>query len=333
MSAEGMVEEPRAELPDGPGYRLRALRESRELSLPRAAVMLHLDESTLEALESDDFDRLPDPVFVQGYLKNYARLLDTPAEPILDAYRRARPGADRPPLKVVRMKREVKSSHLLVRLVTWLIVLGLVSLLVIWWRGYLTWPITAGDRSSEPAAELPAEEEGALEPPEAVYQPPPELPTESGLLALPGTPAEDTGEAPDTVPETAPEGEQPLGESGAGEVAEVALTEAAVVEPAPVPAAEQPTVAQTEGPPAGGPVVEIRFSADCWTDIRDASGRFRLQGVLAGGETRRLEGEPPYRVVLGNADAVEITIDGAAYDLAPHVRANVARFTLDPASP
>ena len=66
MSAEGMVEEPRAELPDGPGYRLRALRESRELSLPRAAVMLHLDESTLEALESEirlRADRIPDSPF------------------------------------------------------------------------------------------------------------------------------------------------------------------------------------------------------------------------------------------------------------------------------
>ncbi len=323
-----MVEEPRAELPDGPGYRLRALRESRELSLPRAAVMMHLDESTLEALESDDFDRLPDPVFVQGYLKNYARLLDTPAEPILDAYRRARPGADRPPLKVVRMKREVKSSHLLVRLVTWLIVLALVSLLVIWWRGYLNWPIGAGDRSPEPAAEALAEDEGALEPPEAVYQPPAELPTESGLLALPGAPVEDTGAAPATAPEAAPEGEPALGEAGAQKAAEPALSE-----PAPPPAAEQPEAVATEAPPTGMPVVEISFSADCWTDIRDASGRFRLQGVLAGGETRRLEGAPPYRVVLGNADAVEITIDGAAYDLAPHVRANVARFTLDPASP
>ena len=36
-------------------------------------------------------------------------------------------------------------------LVDWLIVLGLVTLLVIWWRGYLTWPINAGDRSPEPA--------------------------------------------------------------------------------------------------------------------------------------------------------------------------------------
>ena len=35
-----------------------------------------LERTFIQALEEDDHDRLPGPVFVRGYLRNYARLLD-----------------------------------------------------------------------------------------------------------------------------------------------------------------------------------------------------------------------------------------------------------------
>ena len=321
-----MDEDPRSEVHDGPGRRLRALRQSRELSLPRAAVMLHLDEATLTALEEEDFDRLPGPVFVQGYLKNYARLLDTPAEPILDAYRRVRPDTERQTLRVVQVKHEVKSSHFIVRLVTWLIVLGLIFLLVTWWRGYLTWPVVA-EKPEAPESVLPGDEAG---PPTATFDNDPvTLPAESGSIALPA--ASSTGY---TEPEVAAETESGALENvpePAAFATEDAAQMAPLAEMAPVPVQSEPEPAA--GAEAAGRVVEIAFVEDCWTDIRDASGRFKIQGVVQKGERRQLEGEPPYKVVLGNAGGVKITVDGAPYDLTPHTRANVARFTLDPDNP
>ena len=331
MSFDGMDEDSRAEAQDGPGRRLRALRQSRELSLPRAAVMLHLDEATLTALEEEDFEHLPGPVFVQGYLKNYARLLDTPAEPILDAYRRLKPNTEKQTLRVVRMKHEVKSSHVVVRLVTWLIVLALISLLVTWWRGYLTWPVVAEDPELRESV-LPGDGEGPAV--ATVENEPVLLPSESGSIALPATVSteeyaeqEAAAEMEPGTPATVPETSEP---PAPATLAAEAVPMDAAAEPAPGAVQDEPDeAAGTETELRG---VEIVFVEDCWTDIRDASGRFRIQGVVRKGERRQLEGEPPYKVVLGNAGGVKISVDGAAYDLTPHTRANVARFTLDPAN-
>ncbi|MCU7884286.1 MAG: DUF4115 domain-containing protein, partial [Candidatus Thiodiazotropha sp. (ex Lucinoma annulata)] len=39
----------------------------------------------------------------------------------------------------------------------------------------------------------------------------------------------------------------------------------------------------------------------------------------------------PFNVILGNAAAVRLTINGNPFDLKPFTRGKVARFTLDPA--
>ena len=43
-----------------------------------------------------------------------------------------------------------------------------------------------------------------------------------------------------------------------------------------------------------------------------------------------LGGSPPYKLVLGNASAVSITVDGKPFDLTPYIRGKVARLTLNP---
>ncbi len=82
--------------------------------------------------------------------------------------------------------------------------------------------------------------------------------------------------------------------------------------------------------PTGGSSIVIAFSAPCWVDIRDSSNRFKLYGEMAGGRTETLGGEPPYRLIIGNANAASIRVGGQPYDLAPHTSGNVARLTLSP---
>jgi cytoskeleton protein RodZ len=82
---------------EGPGRRLRRAREKRGLSATDAADALHLDRSTVEALDSDAFDRLPPVTFVKGYLRAYARLVKLPEEDVLAAFDAVRqPEAERP---------------------------------------------------------------------------------------------------------------------------------------------------------------------------------------------------------------------------------------------
>jgi cytoskeleton protein RodZ len=47
------------------------------------------------------------------------------------------------------------------------------------------------------------------------------------------------------------------------------------------------------------------------------------------GSERVVEGRPPFSVVIGNAHHVRITYDDRPVDLTPHIRVEVARFTLD----
>jgi cytoskeleton protein RodZ len=56
--------------------------------------------------------------------------------------------------------------------------------------------------------------------------------------------------------------------------------------------------------------LEMRYSADSWTEVYDAAGKRLLYDLARAGSTRKVEGKPPLRVVLGNASAVSLELDG-----------------------
>lgn len=68
-----------------PGKRLREAREAKNLSREQAARQLHQDVSIIQALEEDDYGRLPGKTYVLGYLRSYARLLKLPEDEIIAA--------------------------------------------------------------------------------------------------------------------------------------------------------------------------------------------------------------------------------------------------------
>ncbi|MFP3873874.1 MAG: helix-turn-helix domain-containing protein [Thiohalophilus sp.] len=78
-------EMPPAEPRMWPGKRLREAREARNLSREQVAHQLHQELSTIEALEEDDYARLPGKTYVLGYLRSYARLLQLPENEIIAA--------------------------------------------------------------------------------------------------------------------------------------------------------------------------------------------------------------------------------------------------------
>jgi cytoskeleton protein RodZ len=66
-----------------PGAQLAAARESRGMSVADIAQQLKLSPWQVDALESGDYGRLPGPVFVRGFIRNYARLLKLDAALLL----------------------------------------------------------------------------------------------------------------------------------------------------------------------------------------------------------------------------------------------------------
>lgn len=69
-----------------PGERLRLAREARELSCGDVAERLHLSVAKIEALEQGEVADTVAPVFLAGYLRAYARLVDLDAEEIIDEF-------------------------------------------------------------------------------------------------------------------------------------------------------------------------------------------------------------------------------------------------------
>ncbi|MEN9887490.1 MAG: hypothetical protein RL758_2068 [Pseudomonadota bacterium] len=100
---------------------------------------------------------------------------------------------------------------------------------------------------------------------------------------------------------------------------------------APPPAAipSPPAVPETATPatPAGS-VVELRATEASWVQVTGASGRVLVQRGLQPGERVSFAADLPLAVVIGRADGVEVTVRGAALDLTPMTRNNVARFEV-----
>ena len=68
----------------GPGRTLARLRAERQLSIADVAQRLKYGVRQIEALEAEEFDKLPGATFVRGMVRGYAKLLDTDPQPLLD---------------------------------------------------------------------------------------------------------------------------------------------------------------------------------------------------------------------------------------------------------
>lgn len=94
-------------------------------------------------------------------------------------------------------------------------------------------------------------------------------------------------------------------------------------EPAPVRASIAPMPAR-----AADPFLALEFDGDSWVEIRGADGKVLESGLLKAGDRRTYSAGEVSRMKLGNAAAVRVLNAGKVQDLAPFVRASVARFAV-----
>jgi cytoskeleton protein RodZ len=69
--------------PSSVGQTLRDAREAQGITLEEAATRLRLMHRQIEAMETDDFVSLGQPVFARGFVRNYARLLGLAPDSLL----------------------------------------------------------------------------------------------------------------------------------------------------------------------------------------------------------------------------------------------------------
>ncbi|MDQ7075057.1 MAG: DUF4115 domain-containing protein [Gammaproteobacteria bacterium] len=68
------------------GQRLRSAREGTGLGIEEVASLLNLEESLIRALEDEDYEVLPSPIFIRGYLRAYAKLLRLDGNELIEVY-------------------------------------------------------------------------------------------------------------------------------------------------------------------------------------------------------------------------------------------------------
>lgn len=79
------------------GQILKEERERKFYTLDEIEKVTKIRKELLQALEDDDYTKLPPATFVQGFIKNYAKFLSLPQEKLLAVFRREFSDKENPP--------------------------------------------------------------------------------------------------------------------------------------------------------------------------------------------------------------------------------------------
>ncbi len=254
------------------GHLLRERRESMGLGIDDVVAKIKLSHNQVVALEENDFKSLPEIVFLRGFVRSYARLLQMDEQALL---------AHLPTVQVSEAKiepdqieAEFPTAKTARRQSVNLLLAALMVVIAI--LGFVLWQSKAPHRESVKSAET----------------------TVTTPLVLPKAESEAVSSVPVPLPQSSP-----------------------------LPA----ETAASAVMPAGSAALRIAFDKECWVEIKDRLGRTLSRQVNAAGSELRLEGEAPFSLVIGHAQAVHLFYKDKPVDLKPYINADsdVARLTLE----
>ena len=297
MSEADLTAQPDAAVRPLPGERLAAAREGRGMTVAEIAQQLKLSPWQVEALEAGNYGRLPSPVFVRGFIRNYARLVKLDPAELLE-------GVDKPaPVAVSIEPPAAKSSPAV----------------------YFPGPQQFNWRPYAIAGAIVVIALGIYEfYPEST----PEQPAPVAQSPAPGAPLPAETAQPAVVAESSTVPVQPA--------VVVAAAEPVTASPAAAKAGDSavrpdrtPAVVVESRAVAGEQVVRMRFARESWVEIRDRNGRKIFSQLNAPGTEQIVSGLPPLSLIVGNANGVQIIHNEQPVDLSRYTKIDVARLTLE----
>lgn len=259
------------------------------MSREQVATTLRLPPSIIAALEEEDYSGLPPAAFVRGYLSGYARLVGLDATELVAACEIR--GCGDPALAAKRALNLKKGRG--ETLLRW----GSYGALAAFVIAAMTYWISIEENT----------------------------PTAVPAIIAAITATHDTGS-----PGVAPPPRNMLVNAERVPARPPAETSAEENE-----SAKQPTLADNESTTRAGvdpgtwPTLDLEFKADSWVAVRDAEGKRLAWETVKAGSSRHLRGNPPLKVVLGNANAVRVTFEGEQFDPTPFTSGRIARFSVE----
>nr|WP_311527510.1 helix-turn-helix domain-containing protein [uncultured Ralstonia sp.] len=322
--------------------RLRTGRDRQRLTVDDLATRLKVAPGKLSAVESADVSALPDMTFTKGLIRAYARALQVDVDdqlarlnaraPVTNIGLRPEGGlgesfSDKPSFA---KRRGGGARWLIGVLVAVAVAGGALAGMDRLKQWFATQTAATQNAESSTKDTSTAEQVAPAQAAQAPEQAPSETPAASMPTPLtpvtPAAPASGVVTAPLAPPPTLPRSDNGAAPVPAVDVA--GAKPAAINVDAPVAALPAAAVKPVEAT-AGGGTVSVRFSGSSWYEIKDKSGKTLASGISKEGDARDLTGTPPFKVVFGNAEAVEsLAVGGASVNLQKYARNRVARATL-----
>ncbi|WP_287913952.1 helix-turn-helix domain-containing protein [Comamonas sp.] len=292
------------------GMLLRQAREQQHMSVQTLASALKVPVYKLQALEEDRWDVLTDSVFTRSLALSICRLLRIPSEPVLAGLPKheaaklaSNPEGINAPFKEKTLRSLMSPAQepgtgSAVKLAAVLLIA------VAGGAGFYFWP----QWQSAQGDAIDAVAQGAAS--EPLFMPQLQVEPEASNTEGAAATAQDAAAAVMAEPATAP--------------AQPAPAEVVAVTPPATAALPAPT-----GAVAGERVLRFTATAQSWVQVRDAQQQVVMEKILKSGDVfEEVAVGRPLHVVIGNAEATRVEVDGSAFDFAGSAKNNVARFEV-----
>jgi cytoskeletal protein RodZ len=305
------------------GERLRYCREQQGFTLESVAARTKIQRRILHAIETGDAATLPEPIYIKGFIKQYANAIGLDGVALAEEFP-VDSNLERihTPWTETTSQAQLRPLHLyfLYFLVVVAAVFGLSHVVRQSMSGAVSPAVSASqtdDLTASPAPSPAATPEAA---PVATTQAEPDAAEDeaendaadepAGEADPEATPAAETEPPADENPEAASEPAEPESEAAADDRPTTSA------DPAPADAAEQ--AIQVQGfarsirfpaevaIPSGKPVnVALNLSSQSWVRVA-VDGKTEFEGILSEGTQRTWSGDREVTVRAGNAGAVQV---------------------------
>ncbi|HDS6849891.1 TPA: cytoskeleton protein RodZ [Enterobacter cancerogenus] len=315
------------------GVRLRNAREQLGLSQQAVAERLCLKVSTVRDIEEDKAPADLASTFLRGYIRSYAKLVHIPEEELLPMMEKQAPvrAAKVAPMQTFSLGKRRKKRDGWLMSFTWLVLFVVVGLTGAWWwqnhKAQQEEITTMADQSS---AEL--NQSGNDNAQSVPLNTGAETPSTDPQTAATDAPATDSAQTPAATANTPPATQDPNAVVAPSQAnVDTATTTPAATQPTETNAAPLPTDQAGVATPAADPnALVMNFTADCWLEVTDATGKKLFSGLQRKDGTLNLTGQAPYKLKIGAPAAVQIQYQGKPVDLSRFIRTNqVARLTVN----
>ncbi|MCG3863201.1 MULTISPECIES: cytoskeleton protein RodZ [unclassified Photobacterium] len=333
MNTENNEEQKITEGTQLPGDVLRQAREQLGYSQKDIANRLRLRISVIDNIENNRFDQAQLATFTRGYVRSYAKYVGLEEEAVLgllDKCGHTKPKAQEMQSFSRRTKREAHDSRIMG--LTWILAAVFVGVTAVWWwQNIHLEQAPVAVTTAEQTVAHKKQEQGSdativttLNGDDASISATQPATVDTNVDHSASTSTEQNTAASTTSADAATDSSPTTTSTAAtGTTVETSTTPAGNTETASTSvstatdatANAETTANATPVVDATAPQLQLKFSADCWIDVRDATGKRLESGIKKAGQVLDLEGKAPFRVRLGAPSAVKINIKGQPFDL------------------